>query len=279
MIDLYAKKWKEAVKRKGSPNSYMRSFFKDAYININLIFKGERSSKDNFLKLIYCHYVFDDQIEGFEKIIDKLSNNGEFISTDRCIKILSGKEKLKGRFYHLSFDDGFRNVYTNAAPILNKRKIPALFFIPSGFIGASFKEVECYCLDILNMKKAVELVSWSDLKNMMSMGFDIGSHTRYHARLSDISNSSKTMDSEIRKSKEDIELNLDIDCKYFSWPFGTDNDKDKASISFVEKSGYSACFSAIRGDATPISESLFEIPRNHFECQWPLTHIKYFLLD
>ena len=37
----------------------------------------------------------------------------------------------------ITFDDTFKNVFTNAFPILKKYSLPATFFITTGFIGTN----------------------------------------------------------------------------------------------------------------------------------------------
>lgn len=47
------------------------------------------------------------------------------------------EERLPARPAVISFDDGYRNNYEVALPLLLKRRMPAVFFVASGFLGGS----------------------------------------------------------------------------------------------------------------------------------------------
>ena len=127
----------------------------------------------------------------------------------------------------MSFDDGFKNNLLNIVPILEKHNVPALFFVPTSIINSNYNIVNDYCINKTKYKNAIEMLSWDDMKIMIDKGFEIGSHTRHHLRLKDISLDSKLMESEILGSKLDIEDNLKVDCNYISWPYGKMSDIKK----------------------------------------------------
>jgi len=274
---FYTRTYKELIPRKRKPLNNIYSFLRNTYIS-TVFSINKISNNDNFLRLIYCHHVFDDQEQCFREVIELLLGNGNFITTDHCIRILKGESQLDGNYYHLSFDDGFKNIYDNAFPILSEYKIPSLFFVPTAFIGAQTTVAKEYCINSLGMLSTLEIVEWSDLEEMVDYGIDIGSHTRHHVNLFKISGQTNRLHDEICGSKYDIEKHLGIPCKYISWPYGEAKHIDVDSVNFIKESGYNACFSAIRGDVNPMSTDIFYIPRNHFEVEWPANHLKYFLL-
>jgi len=190
--------------------------------------------------------------------------------------MLKGETPIDRRYYHLSFDDGFRNNFINALPILRKYNVPAIFFVPSSLIEASWKATENYCLNTTRYQAVIEMLKWDDLRDMISNGYQIGSHTKTHARFSAISNAPLVLEDEILGSKRELEDKLNFECKYISWPFGRLTDADGESLIAVKNAGYTACFGAFRGTVLPGSTDIFRIPRHHFEAQWPISHIKYF---
>jgi peptidoglycan/xylan/chitin deacetylase (PgdA/CDA1 family) len=212
----------------------------------------------------------------FERIIVRLKEMGEFVRTDELISMLSGERPVDGRYFHLSFDDGFRNNYTNAVPILKKHEVPAIFFVPSGFIGADWERTRAYCLDVANYGSVVETLRWDDLKEMLDAGYEIGSHTRTHCRFTAISDDPARLEKEILGSKEELEAGLGYRCRYISWPYGRATDADAASVRFTKTAGYDACFGAFRGSIVVGQTDRYRIPRHHFESQWPLSHVEYF---
>jgi peptidoglycan/xylan/chitin deacetylase (PgdA/CDA1 family) len=187
--------------------------------------------------------------------------------------MVQGKVPVDGRYFHLSFDDGFRNVFLHGIPILRELEVPAIVFVPTTFIGADYDAVRRYCLR--GYAGVVETLNWDDLRTLVSWGYEVGSHTRSHARFSELSTNGM-LEAEICGSKSDIESHLDVECKYISWPYGTKRDADTTSLGMTRQAGYRACFGAFRGSVVPNQTSVFSVPRHHFEVQWPLSHIRYF---
>jgi len=270
----YATQWQQAAPIPSGFRNKARAFLRNSILSFSSVIK--KGQGDTYLRCLYCHYVFDDQREEFEKLIVKLKKIGHFVNTDECIEMLHGNIKIDKRYFHLSFDDGFRNNFTNAFPILKKHNVPAIFYVPSSLIGADWNSAENYCLNTTRYRAVIEMMSWEDLNNLLSEGFEIGSHTKTHARFSEISSSHELMEDEILGSKMELETNLKYECKYISWPFGKLTDADSKSLKMVKDAGYVACFGAYRGTVEPGITDIFSIPRHHFEAQWPVSHVEYF---
>ena len=251
-----------------------RKLFRHSILDFISTFNKKFDNK--FLRGLYLHYVFDDQIEQFEELIINLMELGVFVDTETLVKMLRGEKEIDGRYFHLSFDDGFKNNYANAIPILTKYNIPCIFFIPTAIIGASWEVTKNYCIKTVRSGGVIEMLKWEELNEMVSLGFEVGSHTKRHARLSNISHDFNLLQDEVLSSKNDVETNLDIECKYFAWPFGRHDDIDKISLRMIESTGYSACFGAFRGTIIKNKTDIFKIPRHEIDLQSPITHNEYF---
>ena len=212
--------------------------------------------------------MFDDEVPGFEACLDLLSQMGRFVDTPTAVAAIRGDIAITETLYHLSFDDGYRNIISNALPVLHRLGVPAIFFVPTAQIGnpAGTKG---------EGSARIELATWDELESAQAKGLQIGSHTRTHARLSEISNSIAAIEDEILGSKADIEERLGP-CPYISWPYGRARDTDAAALAVVQQAGYDACFGAFRAQVMPGKTDLFRIPRHHFESGWPLSHLRYF---
>lgn len=228
------------------------------------------------LRLLYCHYVFDDQVVDFDAKIRYLASIGSFLTADEVLAVVRGEKGLNNRNFHLSFDDGFRNIITNALPILREYGVPATFFVPTSIISTDDETLRQYCQNITNYPAMIEIATWDDLAIAQEQGLTIASHTRTHSRFSDISGSAAQLEHEIIGSKEDLERRLGRPCRYISWPYGTITDADTNSLDYVKRAGYDACFGAFRGRIVPGKTDIYYIPRHHFEAQWPIGHFKYF---
>ena len=70
----------------------------------------------------------------FTSILDALKFAGTAVSLDQVINIAAEKGRLPANAFAITFDDGFRNNLMVAAPLLADRKIPATFYLTTGFI-------------------------------------------------------------------------------------------------------------------------------------------------
>ena len=223
-----------------------------------------------FLRLLFCHYVFDDQIEAFRQTLTTIQEWGQFVDTETCVGMIKETASIDSRYFHLSFDDGFRNVIQNAVPILDELGISASLFVSTSMIRAD--------LETTNYGGVVEYATWEDLRTVVSRGIQVGSHTRTHARTSEL-DTDRALEDEIAGSKRDIEDHLKVECKYLSWPFGSRRDVSERSLEVARQAGYEACFGAFRGSVSSGGDvDPYFIPRHHFELEWPMSHIRYFSL-
>lgn len=104
-------------------------------------------SKNVFTILLY-HGVTDVTSKGIENCSGKHINKDVFLSQMRyvkkCMNVLSidemihiykNKLKIPKNSIIITFDDGFRNNYEIAAPILDDLDVPTIFYITSGVIN------------------------------------------------------------------------------------------------------------------------------------------------
>jgi hypothetical protein len=214
--------------------------------------------KGSFLRALYFHGVRPHEAGNFAELLERLGRDADFVSTETCLAMLNGTKPIQGRFFHLSFDDGHRSLFEHAVPVLKRLNIPAVFFVCTSWVRADSK-----------------FLTWEDLGKLRSDGFEIGSHTRTHANLTEVALAGK-LEEEIAGSKGEIERRLRAACPYFAWPFGRKRDINKIALEAVVKAGYQACFGAFRGSIHAGRTDPFQIPRHHLEAGWPWKHVRYF---
>jgi peptidoglycan/xylan/chitin deacetylase (PgdA/CDA1 family) len=94
-------------------------------------------------------------VSQFELQLQKLRRHWNPVSLEQVRNAVLHGEALPDNAVHVSFDDGYRNNLTLAAPLLAKYEIPALIFVTTNFIGSQDK-----LLWSLEMQE--RLVAWSD---------------------------------------------------------------------------------------------------------------------
>ena len=74
-------------------------------------------------------------IKKFSAFIKEISKIGNAISMNDICEISIGKKKIKRRSFAITFDDGFENNFSVAAPILVNFKIPFTIYITTNFVN------------------------------------------------------------------------------------------------------------------------------------------------
>ena len=228
------------------------------------------------LRLFYLHRVSAPQAENFRAQIEALKELGEFITATDVLAILRKEKPLDGRYFHLSFDDGFRDVLVNALPILKSCQVPATLFVSTAIIPGDFPSMADFRAHVRRFPRSFDKATWRELSLAREAGMEIGCHTRTHARLSAISTSPARLEDEILGSKAELERRLGAPCQFMAWPYGRQRDVDARALEVVKFAGYSGCFGAFRGKVEPGMTDPFQIPRHHFEADWPLAHLRFF---
>lgn len=93
------------------------------------IINGEKS------KISYCLKSLFVTKRDFESQVKYFSKKYSIISLDNILSYLKGKIKLPARSFVITIDDGYRDNYLNAYPILKKYNLPATIFLVTDYIG------------------------------------------------------------------------------------------------------------------------------------------------
>jgi len=140
----------------------------------------------------------------------------------------------------ITLDDGLKDNYTNAYPILKKYLVPATMFLIVDKIGEAIPNSG----DTANAAEASHL-TWAQIEEMSENGISFGSHTLTHTSLRNIPLDDVRF--EVEDSKKAIEGRLDIPVELFAYPFGTLRDVDQNIVDIVAEVGYSCACVAING--------------------------------
>jgi peptidoglycan/xylan/chitin deacetylase (PgdA/CDA1 family) len=160
---------------------------------------------------------------------------------------LNGEQK--GRVVGITFDDGYQNNLQNALPVLKRYGFSATCYAVSSMIGT----VNSWDRDIGVAQKP--LMSADDWQVWLNKGMEIGSHTRTHADLAQLS--AEAADNEIATSKRELEDNLGCEVRHFCYPYGR---FDATHRQMVQKAGYASATTTRRGRAQP-GDDLYTLRR------------------
>lgn len=166
------------------------------------------------------------------------SHNYHTITLSDLSDALDGKISLPENPIILTFDDGYRNFYDNAYPLLKKYNMKAVQFVVTGVLNIS------------------SYLTWNQIEEMDKSGLvEFGAHTRHHANLPEFSQ--KAIVDEIRGSKIDLENHLKKPVSWFAYPYGSYSD---FIMRIVKNAGFKGAASTVYG-AVQSKDNAYLSPR------------------
>lgn len=73
--------------------------------------------------------IFGVTPKKFERQLDLLGKSGSFVSQGDIVDAIKGKSSIPKRSILITFDDGLKEQFQYALPILNRKGIPAVFYV------------------------------------------------------------------------------------------------------------------------------------------------------
>lgn len=241
--------------------------------SILIVLNYHNFSKYNNYKKKRGNILETGYVENFEKQIRFLKRHFSFVTP---YDFYQGNAK-KGLNVFITFDDGYKDNFDLAYPVLYRNNAKATFFIVTSVIGTNEwllhdkirylilqGEIEAEqaekCLREMNSgkplpKSILELVndygfpankrlmmSWEELRKMQDSNFNIQPHTHNHSVLSFLSVDEQKM--EVKNSIDSIQMNLDVSTTSFAYPNGLYND---STISLMKSFKIDFAFTTIAG--------------------------------
>jgi peptidoglycan/xylan/chitin deacetylase (PgdA/CDA1 family) len=117
----------------------------------------------------------------------------------------------------ITFDDGYRDVLWNAAPVLSRLHMPATDFVITGRVSG----------------RDSSFLTWPELRLLERRGFAIGSHTVHHLELTLLSSDQAAY--ELVASRRVLERHLGRPVPWFAYPAGR---FDARAVALVARAGY-----------------------------------------
>jgi len=174
--------------------------------------------------------------EAFRRQMEQVAGGERAVSLKGWVEALREKRRSLGRPVMVTFDDGYLNTYTEAFPVLRRLRMPATLFVATDWVGRRGS------------------LQWEHLREMASQGWTIGSHTKSHAYLPELSPSKR--EEEIAESKQILEDRLQRPVTLFSYPVGGYTEE---IMDAVQRAGYHAACTTNRGN--PLLFHLYRLTR------------------
>lgn len=173
----------------------------------------------------------------FAKQMHYLKKQGYvFYSASELIEHYKERGSFPPRGITLTLDDGWRDNYTHAFPILRELDIKATIFLVSSCIGQVSSKAQAQGED------GRAHLSREEILEMSQHGIEFGSHSLNHTLLHQVP--LPELKLEVEESKKHIEALLQKPCKVFAYPAGHFSEAAKRVIA---EAGHIAAFSTTYG--------------------------------
>ena len=164
----------------------------------------------------------------------------DVISLDELVEGIKNGKKFKHNTIVITFDDGYKDNYISAYPVLESNGFPATIFLISNYID----------------KKQSHL-KWQQIKEMLEDSkIAFGGHTRNNVYLPDVKSKSR-LKNEIAGCKRDIEAKIGRNIDYFCYPTGGFSEEIK---DIVKEAGYKGACTTNRGFVR-FNKDVYELKR------------------
>ena len=160
---------------------------------------------------------------------------------------LSGERE--GKVFGITFDDGFRNVYQHALPVLKEAGFTSTnYFVAHQLDGSNVWDAD------KNMPQT-PLMSLSEMQQWAKSGQEVGSHTLNHVHLPLLS--ADQARAEIIRSRLELGSHVQQEITAFCYPFG---EYGPEHCRMAQEAGYLNATTTERGLVRQ-QDDLFELPR------------------
>lgn len=166
----------------------------------------------------------------------------------------------------ITFDDGYRDNLSNAAPVLRRHGYPAVQFVPIAYVGESRPLPHEAYLAAHGVHNPT--VDWDEIRELERYGVRVESHGISHKPLAELEIDEAAR--EIAISKLRLEERLGRRVRAFSYVKGSEADYKPVHPSLVRQAGYDLAFTAVSGANTPRSDPL-QLRRYNVEPYSPRT--------
>jgi peptidoglycan/xylan/chitin deacetylase (PgdA/CDA1 family) len=217
------------------------------------------------------------------------------VSLNDLPELATGRHALPKRAVIITFDDGFRDNYEIAAPILEQYGLRGVFYVATSSVGGrplwfvrlrhwsvqehktrpEFLEASARCASLSESEREEFLgslkyfgdscdsftMSWAQVRDLLKRGHLVGSHSVNHPNLAKIPREEAI--KEIACSKEILERELRVEVRHFCYPNPSLTPNwNQTTIEICENAGY-ATGATSNGGVVEKTSNILALPRHY----------------
>jgi peptidoglycan/xylan/chitin deacetylase (PgdA/CDA1 family) len=144
----------------------------------------------------------------------------------------------------ITFDDGYRDNFDYAAPVLEKLGLPATFFVVTQWMDSNVVPWWDRQIGV-----RYPWMTWEQVRMLHERGFELGAHTRTHVDLGSVPEGEAR--EEIMGARRELEEHLGAPVELFAYPYGRAGNLADANRQLIRRAGFRCCCSCFGGVNVP----------------------------
>jgi len=156
--------------------------------------------------------------EGFERHLTWLKAYCDLVGFTDVVSLATQAGRLKRHAVAITFDDGYRDNYEFAFPLLQRHRVLATFFLTAGYLERDPAAMETFQAFLRGRPDVLKPLEWTQVREMRRAGMSFGAHSYSHRNLARLSPS--IVEREGKSSKDIIESRVGDSVYAMAYPFG-----------------------------------------------------------
>lgn len=180
------------------------------------------------LRAVLTYHSIDDSGSPISVAREAFARHVRWLASGR-VRVLPVEELLDSGegedAVAITFDDGFENVASEAAPLLVEHGLAATVFVVTDHVGGT----NAWGGHAEPGVPTLRLLGWAGLERLTASGLAIGAHTRRHPDLTRLGVAA--LEDEIHGGADHLRAQLGVPPRSFAYPYGRANPAVVRSVS------------------------------------------------
>jgi peptidoglycan/xylan/chitin deacetylase (PgdA/CDA1 family) len=212
----------------------------------------EQTTPDRAIPILLYHSVADRPSDfiapytvsptTFRRHLDAVAATGATTLTVSGMLAALAGDTLPERPVLITFDDGYRDTLTTAAPALAERGMTSTVYVTTGVVGASSPGGD-------------PMLTWRHVSELAGLGHEIGAHSHTHPQLDTLSLAA--VRREVEGSRARLQAGTDLPIESFAYPHGYSDARVRRA---VRAAGFSSACS-VKNALSSASDPAFTLSR------------------